>query len=317
MAKRSSAEGKPFDICLSFAGEDRNYVDRLAHLLAVAGVRIFYDSFQRATLWGKDLYAHLDDIYQNQARFCVMFVSRHYVRKAWPSHERQSAQARAFSEGREYILPARFDDTKVPALRPTVHFVDLRATSPEELCILITEKLGPRARQDYFPPIPDRLFAKLKIRAQLRQETTAAIAHQLFLSFQRMKEPERRLVYEIFAHHCPAELPENVHITASLLSRITRMSPAKIVRLLGGIQCLGFYSSVREGHGIDINHGDEPVVVLEWHNMGVDAPGNYTGLAVEVVECATGSFCEVHAREMFLQLDFGQLASATVTADVH
>ena len=266
---------------------------------------------------GKKLIAHLDDIYQNQARFCVMFVSKHYVRKAWPNHERQSAQARALGEHREYILPARFDDTKTPGLRPTVHYIDLRTTPPEELCKLIIAKLGPRSRQDYFPPLLDRLFAKLKIRARQKQEITVAVAHQLFSSLQRMNKTERRLVYEIFTHHCPAELPENVHITASLLCRITRISPAKIARLLAGLQCLGFYSSLREGYGIDINHGDEPVFVLEWHNMAVYAPGNHTGLAAEVVECATENFCDIHAREMFLRLDFGQLASSTVTVDMH
>jgi len=32
-----------FDIALSFAGEDRNYVDQVAHILKSKGISVFYD----------------------------------------------------------------------------------------------------------------------------------------------------------------------------------------------------------------------------------------------------------------------------------
>jgi hypothetical protein len=67
-------------------------------------------------LWGKDLYEHLDYIYGRAARYCVLFISNDYAKKVWTTHERRSAQARALEEHEEYILPARFDDTEVPAL---------------------------------------------------------------------------------------------------------------------------------------------------------------------------------------------------------
>src|SRR2546429_4350354 len=103
-----------YDVCLSFAGEDRAYVKQVADKLTKEGVRVFYDEYERAELWGKDLYIHLDDVYQNAAKHCVLFASKNYARKLWASHERRSAQARAFRENQEYILPARFDDTEIP-----------------------------------------------------------------------------------------------------------------------------------------------------------------------------------------------------------
>jgi len=45
-------------------------------------------------------------------------------------------------ERTEYILPARFDDTEIDGLRPTIGYLDLRALSPEELGRAILEKLG-------------------------------------------------------------------------------------------------------------------------------------------------------------------------------
>jgi len=90
---------------------------------------------------GKDLYVHLDEVYQKKARYCVMFLSRHYTEKLWTNHERKSAQARAFKEKGEYILPARFDDTEIPGILPTIGYIDLRSLEPEEFGKLIIEKL--------------------------------------------------------------------------------------------------------------------------------------------------------------------------------
>lgn len=104
---------------------------------------------------GKDLYEHLDYVYQRAARYCVLFASEHYARKVWTSHERKSAQARALHENEEYILPVRFDDTEIPGLRSTVAYVDARATTPDELIALILEKLNTPPRQTAFAPAGD------------------------------------------------------------------------------------------------------------------------------------------------------------------
>jgi hypothetical protein len=92
-----------FDVALSFAGEDRDYAEALADALRQYGVKVFYDKYEQAILWGKDLYTYLSDLYQNRARYCVMLLSQHYAAKLWTNHERQSAQARAFREHKEYI----------------------------------------------------------------------------------------------------------------------------------------------------------------------------------------------------------------------
>lgn len=130
-----------FDIALSFAGEDRQYVDRVANVLRDRGVKVFYDLFEEADLWGKDLYAHLTDVYQKRARFTVMFISEAYGKKLWTNHERRAAQARAFQESQEYVLPARFDGTEIPGVLPTVGYVSLSNKTPEDFASIITRKL--------------------------------------------------------------------------------------------------------------------------------------------------------------------------------
>jgi hypothetical protein len=131
-----------FDVVLSFAGEDRAHVKKIAQLLQKRNISVFYDEFNQYDLWGKELYEHLDDIYTNKGRFCMMFLSEHYAKKLWTNHERKSAQARAFTENREYILPVRIDDTKIPGIRSTQGFLDLRKHSYDQVVEGVEHKLG-------------------------------------------------------------------------------------------------------------------------------------------------------------------------------
>jgi len=133
-----------YEVVLSFAGEDRRYVEQAASYLKAQGVRFFYDRYEEVDLWGKNLYEHLHDVYANKAKYCVIFISKAYANKVWPTHERRSAQERALRENREYILPARFDDTELPGLRSTTGYIDLSKRSPEEFARLIVEKLRGR-----------------------------------------------------------------------------------------------------------------------------------------------------------------------------
>src|SRR5450755_3254882 len=105
---------REYNVALSFAGEDRAYVEMVAERLRALGITIFYDRYETADLWGRDLYSHLADVYQNKAQYMLMFVSVHYRDKLWTTHERRAGQSRALFEASEYILPARFDDTDIP-----------------------------------------------------------------------------------------------------------------------------------------------------------------------------------------------------------
>ena len=133
---------KEYDVALSFAGKDRHHAERLAKLLDAGGYSVFYDEFERAQLWGKDLYQHFSKIYKDLARYCVVFLSKHYVQRLWPQHELQSAQARAFEENQEYILPVRLDDADIPGILDTIGYVDLDSMSIDEIYQALVKKLS-------------------------------------------------------------------------------------------------------------------------------------------------------------------------------
>lgn len=130
-----------YQIALSFAGEDREFVEKVAEILKKNNLKVFYDKYEQANLWGKDLYQYLSYVYQYKAQYCIIFISKYYAEKMWTNHELKNAQARAINNNKEYILPARFDNTDLPGLLNTIGFIDLRRTSPEELSNIVLAKI--------------------------------------------------------------------------------------------------------------------------------------------------------------------------------
>ena len=134
-------QGEEYDVAISFAGEDRATAEAIADLLKRENYKVFYDKYDQASLWGKDLYDHLQSVYKDRSRYCLMIISRYYKEKQWTSHERKSAQARAFTESKEYILPLKLDDTEIPGINKTVGYIDFRQTTVEEVVELLKQKL--------------------------------------------------------------------------------------------------------------------------------------------------------------------------------
>lgn len=79
--------GFTWDVAISFAGENREVAKQLKELLKERGLEVFYDFDQQAQLWGKDLNKLLSDVYQNEALFMVIIVSKDYPEKDWANFE--------------------------------------------------------------------------------------------------------------------------------------------------------------------------------------------------------------------------------------
>jgi hypothetical protein len=141
-----------YDVALSFAGQDREVVDKFADLLTSKRIKVFYDKYEAGELWGRDLIDHLVNIYSRKARYCVMFVSQYYPLKKWTNAERIAAQERALRDAGEYILPLRLDDTQVPGIAETTGYRDLRQHPLEEIVDLLEQKLIKSKSQSSQPP---------------------------------------------------------------------------------------------------------------------------------------------------------------------
>ena len=71
-----------YQVALSFAGEQRDYVDRVARNLRARGIDLFYDGFEAVSLWGRNGTETFQEVFEKRSAYVVMFISKEYVEKS-------------------------------------------------------------------------------------------------------------------------------------------------------------------------------------------------------------------------------------------
>ena len=130
-----------YKVALSYAGEQGEYVHAVAMALQQKGVGLFYDKFQKTEIWGQDLNEFLGDIYERKSEYCVLFISKEYAEKYYPTHEKKSAMSDKVKVSQGHILPVRFDDTDLPGLPSSIAYVKASDYNPVQLADLIATKV--------------------------------------------------------------------------------------------------------------------------------------------------------------------------------
>ena len=94
-----------YDFAFSFAGEDRILVEKIKD--GLNGFKIFYDEDKQSDLCGKDLYKYLRNLYKNQAKYIVCFLSKHYKKKVWTNLEFSAIKERLMSTffASDFLIP--------------------------------------------------------------------------------------------------------------------------------------------------------------------------------------------------------------------
>lgn len=133
-----------YDIAFSFAEENRDFVDRVAEHLRNSSIEVYYDDHERINNWGEDLRAHIHNVYLNEARFCMMFISEHYKQKYWTQFEQERMKARSFfaKNKRAYILPFRLDNTEIAGITDTLIYLTAEKLNEEQLAEAIFNKIS-------------------------------------------------------------------------------------------------------------------------------------------------------------------------------
>lgn len=141
-ASPGAGHGQRWDVALSFAGIQRDYVGKVAAALKDQGISCFYDADEQVRLWGTYLAEELPAIYARESASVVVFISADYTGRDWTRLERRAAFSRAVTEAGVYVLPARFDDSELPGLLPDVVTIDLRRYTPDQFAAIVAAKLA-------------------------------------------------------------------------------------------------------------------------------------------------------------------------------
>lgn len=112
------------EFALSFAGEDRHIVEKIAQALIEKGSEPFYDEFYKSELVGKNLSDLFKKKYGSNTQFVIPFLSENYPNKEWTNFEFSIARVEAKSRKTEFILPVRLDKTIVFGALDDVAYID-------------------------------------------------------------------------------------------------------------------------------------------------------------------------------------------------
>jgi hypothetical protein len=131
-----------FDVAVSFASEDREFVGELVRRITAANARVFCDSDFSAGIRGEELPGHLEQVYRKKTSHAVIFISKFYAEKMWTRYERRAVLTGAHESSGIHIIAVRLDDTALPGLRPAIECLDARWVGLAGVARAILAKLG-------------------------------------------------------------------------------------------------------------------------------------------------------------------------------
>lgn len=124
-----------FDIAVSFATENKEYVIDFVSELSRHPIKIFFDRQHEVEIWGDKLYLYLQEVFNNKARHCIIFTSKEYKQKHWTMFELETILARHITKPDEnrLVLFVKLDDTEIPGVNPTLKHLCAANYSPHQL----------------------------------------------------------------------------------------------------------------------------------------------------------------------------------------
>ena len=131
-----------FKVALSFPGEKRSFVERVAVELEerLGSNACFYDKYYEALLARPNLDVLLQGIYGDRSDLVVVFVSAEYDVKKWCGVEWQKIRERRAWGKEGDIMYVRVGRGDVKGMSRLDGYLDAQAKSPEQVAALIVQR---------------------------------------------------------------------------------------------------------------------------------------------------------------------------------
>src|SRR2546423_3225472 len=134
---------KRFRVAFSFAGEKRDFVSKVADILAdrFGKNRILYDKYYEAEFARARLGRYLPKLYNEESDLVVVVLSNAYRDKEWCGLEWDAIFDLLQKRQDRDVMLCRFDFAKVDGLYSDAGYVELDEKSPEVTAKLILARL--------------------------------------------------------------------------------------------------------------------------------------------------------------------------------
>ncbi len=140
----SKIDDVDFEVALSFPGEKRAYVSKVAELLKqeLGSDSVFYDYDYQSQLAGVDLDLKLQRIYREKAKLIVVFLCQEYSNKEWCKLEWRAVRDIIKSVEKDKVMFVRFDDASVDGVFSIDGYIDADVFSEEDVSKFILERVS-------------------------------------------------------------------------------------------------------------------------------------------------------------------------------
>ena len=135
---------KRFRIAFSFAGEKRDFVEKVAGILAqrFGESVILYDKFHEAEFARARLGRYLPKLYHEESELAVVVICKDYPQKEWCGLEWDAIFDLLKKRHENEVMFSHFDRATVDGLYSEAGFIELDHKTPEQFATLILERLA-------------------------------------------------------------------------------------------------------------------------------------------------------------------------------
>ncbi|MCQ2038215.1 MULTISPECIES: TIR domain-containing protein [Stutzerimonas stutzeri subgroup] len=132
-----------FKVSLSFPGEHRTFVSKVADILRVnlGKDQVFYDYDYQSQLAVPNLDAVLQSIYRKNSGLVVVFLCKEYAEKEWCGLEWRAVRDIIKCKDDDRIMFIRFDSAEIDGLFSIDGYIDASKFSEEEVARFILERI--------------------------------------------------------------------------------------------------------------------------------------------------------------------------------
>ena len=150
---------KKYDVAVSYASEQRYYVESFVKYLKFKKIKVYYDRDEQVQMQGTLLHEKLACIYSSESILRIIFLSQEYVAKPLTILESEIILAEnVFEKNRMYIF--KFDDSTLPGLNKNIVYASIQDyPNPQSYGLLIYSIIKKDNCMGYNPTI----YSQLKI----------------------------------------------------------------------------------------------------------------------------------------------------------
>ena len=140
---KSSLQNKRFKIALSFPGEHREFIDKVALSLCETydEEKILYDRFREAEFARPDLANYLQGLYRDDCELIAVFLCNEYAQKKWCGLELRVIQEVIMNNDYSRIMIFRFDNAEIKGFFYTDGGIFVNKHTPEKIAELIVKRV--------------------------------------------------------------------------------------------------------------------------------------------------------------------------------